>query len=107
MSLKTIWDSIRIYYRVWWTPPLMGKHEGGVIRSSNVITLGVLLCFIPTLIIFFSTKTIGGMDTVLPGWISLILAGIIILSFPIMIIGFLLYRDALGHFNSNNFGESK
>lgn len=108
MSFKTILESFRLHYLVWWVPIRAEEHEKGITISAGLVLSGVVLFFIPALILFFSAKIIGDpRNSVLPGWILSILIIMLLLSFPMMIIGYLLYRDELGHHNSNDFGEQK
>ncbi|QLH04830.1 hypothetical protein C5F49_05505 [Nitrosopumilus oxyclinae] len=106
MSFRTILESLRLHYLVWWVPIHAEEHEKGITISAGLALSGVILFYIPALILFFSSEIIGGIkNSVLPDWVLSILTIMLFLSFPMTIIGYLLYRDALGHHNSNDFRD--
>jgi len=100
---KTSCESLILLFRVWCMPISAEKHAKGMAWSSLLFVFGVACFFISILILGFSAKIIGNpADSVLPDWALLILLAIFLLSFPMMIIGYLLYRDNVGHYNDNS-----
>ena len=109
MKLKTgivnFYENFRAFILVWFAPVKVKKHEVGLFRSSSLFSIGFILVIIAGTIGLFSCKIASWPycpeHIQLPFWLSwfMIIAGIV--GFPMIVIGYLLYKDDVSHYDAN------